>query len=332
MSSTPSRSAAAAWVTPLRSWAGSDFFVLVLSAVYFLILTPLAPGFASPGNALSLTTSLLPLLLLAVGQTWVLVSGGIDLSVTATIALTSVLGGLAVNEVSGWLGSGPFAIPGAILLMLAAGAGVGFLNGLAVAQLRMPPFMVTLTSLMFFSGVAVWLTQSQPIGSLPATFTAFGGRLGWSLPIAAVLTWIAHLGLSRTVLGRWLYAVGQNARTAEVSGVPVRTVTVCAYVVSGLLAAVASLFLTGQAETASPVLGQRMLLDVIAATVIGGVSLYGGQGRILGVLFGVLFIRLIDNSLNLLGLNFTLILMTKGAVILLAAWLDGWRRQLARMA
>jgi ribose/xylose/arabinose/galactoside ABC-type transport system permease subunit len=135
----------------------------------------------------------------------------------------------------------------------------------------------------------------------------------------------AHLLLARTLLGRWLYAVGHNARAAHVSGVPVAGVTVAAYVASGVLAALAAVLLTGQAETASPVLGQRMLLDVIAATVIGGVSLFGGRGRVLGALFGVLFIRLLDNSLTLLDLDYFVIQMVKGAVILLAALLDAWR-------
>ena len=303
----------------------SEHFVLLLSAVYFAVLAPFTPGFASAGNFESILTTLLPLLLLAVGQTLVLISGGIDLSVTSTVALTSVIGGLAVNLDSGWLGSGPEAVPLGILLMLTAGAGVGLFNGIAVTRFQMPPFIVTLTTMMFFSGLAIALTKSMGIANLPAGFVAFGNKTTLALFVTVVITGLAHLLLSRTLFGRWLYAVGHNVRAAQVSGVPTAGVITGAYVLSGVMAAMAGLLLTGQAETASPVLGQRMLLDVIAATVIGGVSLFGGKGKVLWALFGVLFIRLLDNSLNLLGLTFFVIMIAKGGVILLAASLDTWR-------
>lgn len=303
----------------------SDWFVLLLGAAYFVALAPFTPGFASAGNVTSLLTTLLPLLLLAVGQTFVLVSGGIDLSVTATVAVASVVGGLALNLDTGWLGPSAAATPLGILLMLAAGAAIGLVNGVAVAVFRMPAFIVTLTAMMLGGGLAVWLTQSKGIANLPAGFVALGGRTLPALALTALAVVAAHLLLGRTLLGRWLYAVGHNARAAHVSGVPVAGVTVAAHVASGVLAALAAVLLTGQAETASPVLGQRMLLDVVAATVIGGVSLFGGRGRVLGALFGVLFIRLLDNSLTLLGLDYFVIQMVKGAVIVLAALLDAWR-------
>jgi ribose/xylose/arabinose/galactoside ABC-type transport system permease subunit len=133
--------------------------------------------------------------------------------------------------------------------------------------------------------------------------------------------------LNRSLCGRWLYAVGHNARAALISGVPVNGVVLSAYTASGLLAAAASILYTGQAESGSPVLGQRLLLDVVGATVIGGTSLFGGKGRILWTLFGVLFIKLLDNSLNLLDLSYFSIMMVKGAVILLAALLDALRNR-----
>jgi len=300
----------------------SDWFILLLAAAYFLALAPFTPGFASAGNVTALLTTLLPLLLLAVGQTFVLVTGGIDLSVTATVAVASVVGGLALNLDTGWLGPSAAATPLGIALMLAAGAAIGLVNGAAVAVFRMPAFIVTLTTMMFGGGLAVWLTQSKGIANLPAGFVALGGRTLPALALTALAVLAAHLLLARTLFGRWLYAVGHNARAAHVSGVPVAGVTVAAYVASGVLAALAAVLLTGQAETASPVLGQRMLLDVVAATVIGGVSLFGGRGRVLGALFGVLFIRLLDNSLTLLDLDYFVIQMVKGAVILLAALLD----------
>jgi ribose/xylose/arabinose/galactoside ABC-type transport system permease subunit len=137
----------------------------------------------------------------------------------------------------------------------------------------------------------------------------------------------AHLLLTRTVLGRWLYAVGGNPRTARVSGVPVERVVLLAYVACAACAAVASILYTARLETGSPVLGQRILLDVIGAVVIGGTSLFGGRGTILGTFYGALFITLLDNGLNLMGLSSFTVLMVKGAVILAAALVDAIRER-----
>jgi ribose/xylose/arabinose/galactoside ABC-type transport system permease subunit len=212
--------------------------------------------------------------------------------------------------------------------MLLVGALVGLLNGIAIAQFRMPPFIVTLTSMMFFSGLAIWFTQSKNIGNLPAVFNALGGKTWLASLISAPLAGAAHVMLNRSLWGRWLYAVGHNPRTSLVSGVPVGGVIISAYVVSGLLAAVASVLYTGQAESGSPVLAQRLLLDIVGATVIGGTSPFGGKGKILWTLFGVLFLKLIDNSLNLLDLSHFTIMMVKGGVILFAALLDAARNRM----
>ncbi len=179
------------------------------------------------------------------------------------------------------------------------------------------------------SGLAVWLTQSKAINRLPAAFNALGGTTAIACGIVATAAVFVHLMLNRSLFGRWLYAVGHNARTAHISGVPVAGVVIAAYVVSGALAALAAILLTGQAETGSPVLGQRMLLDVIGATVIGGTSLFGGRGKVLWTVFGVLFLKLIDNSLNLLNLSIFTITMVKGAVILFAAVMDSFRCRFA---
>lgn len=303
----------------------SEYLVLLLCVLLFVGLAPFTPGLASVGNALNLLGNLLPLLVVAVGLTVVLITGGIDLSVTSTIALTSVVGAFVMNGDTGWLAGSPFAVPAAVALMLLLGGLVGAFNGFAVTGLRMPAFIVTLTTMMFLSGLAIWLTKSKPIYNLPTAFTAFGSRLWLTLLIAAALAGLAHLMLTRSLFGRWLHAVGHNARTARVSGVPVAGVTVAAYVVSGVFAAAASVLYTARLETGSPVLGQRLLLDVIGATVIGGTSLFGGRGKVLWTFFGVLFLTLLDNALNLLGLTHFTIMMVKGGVILLAALLDAWR-------
>ena len=305
----------------------SEYIILLLCAVLFAALAPITPGLTSNHNFANLLANVLPLLVVASGQTIVLVSGGIDLSVGSVIALTSVSGAFVMNSHHGWLAGSPLATPVALVVMWLVGAAVGFGNGFAVAKLRMPAFIVTLTSMMFFSGLAIYLTQSKSVPGLPASFIQLGAELWITLILAAALALAAHVLLSRTLLGRWIYTVGHNPKTAHVSGVPVERTLISAYVLSGLLAASASIIYTARLETGSPVLGQQLLLDVIGATVIGGTSLFGGKGKILWTLFGVTFLVLLDNALNLIGLSYFQIMMVKGGVILLAALLDALRNR-----
>lgn len=309
----------------------SEHLVLALSLAYFLALLPLAPALGRPENLHNLLATLLPLLIAALGQLLVLLTGGIDLSQTSTIALASVTGAAVMNATDGWLAGSPLAVPAGLAAMLLAGAAVGGLNGLAVARLALPPFIVTLTSMMFVSGLAVFLTRSRNINGLPAAFNALGGRTAIALVLALAVALAVHVVLRRSLYGRWLHAVGHNRTAARVSGVPVAPVVAGAYVASGVLAALASVLYTAQAETGSPVLGQRLLLDVVGATVIGGASLLGGRGSVAGTAAGVLFVKLLDNSLDLLSLSNFGVMMVKGAVILGAALVDAARtRVLAR--
>ena len=307
----------------------SEYWVLYLSIVCFLALFPFTPRLASVENLRNIFSNMLPLLIVAIGETIVLITGGIDLSVTSVIGLSSVTGASIMSSDQGLLAGNPAAPAAAIGGMALVGALVGWLNGVAVTRLRMPPFIVTLTAMMFFSGLAVWLTQSRPIYDLPARFNELGqGAWLWvpnAFVIAGLLAVSAHVLLSRSLLGRWIYAVGTNAKTSLISGVPVNRVITFAYIASGGCAAVASILYTARLETGSPVLGQRILLDVIGATVIGGTSLFGGKGRALWTIMGVLFICLIDNGLNMLGLSYFVVMMVKGGIILLAALMDAAR-------
>jgi ribose/xylose/arabinose/galactoside ABC-type transport system permease subunit len=305
-----------------------DWGIALVSVAYLLALAPVVPGFLSVANLADVLSNFLPLLAVSLGQTLVLVSGGIDLSVTATVALASVAGAKVMAEGGGVLPGN--AVLG-IAAMLLVGLAVGLANGVAVAHLRMPPFLATLAVMTFASGLAVFWTRSQGISGLPSAFRALGGTafgVPVSLLVVAPLAIGAHVLLSRTVLGRRLYAVGGNARTARVSGVPVERVLLTAYAACALCAAVAAVLYSARLETGSPVLGQRIFLDVIGGAVLGGTSLFGGRGTVRGTAFGVLFITLLDNSLNLAALSSFTILMVKGGVILAAAVLDALRERL----
>lgn len=312
-------------------WLSAENQVLVWCLLWVLAAIPLTPGLTSSSNISNIFSNLLPLLIVATGQTIVLISGGIDLSVTSVMALSSVTGALVMSGDQGLLGGSAWAAPAGVAAMLLTGSLIGWLNGAAITRLRMPPFIVTLTTMMFFSGLAIWLTKSKTIYNLPASFIAIGSGgflyLPYSLIVTMLLVVAAHVLLSRSLAGRWLYACGHNLRAAEISGVPVGRTITRAYVSSGFCAAVAAVLYTSRLETGSPVLGQRLLLDVIGAAVIGGASLFGGRGKVAWTIYGALFLTLIDNTLNLAGQSHFTIMMVKGGVILLAALLDVLRRR-----
>jgi ribose/xylose/arabinose/galactoside ABC-type transport system permease subunit len=305
----------------------SGWLTLILCVLYSLIMAAFAPGFATVENASNVLVAMLPLLVVAAGQTIVLITAGIDLSVTSIIAFTSVAGSVIITSDGGILANTPYATPLAMALMIFLGSSIGFANGLCVTYLRMPPFIVTLTAMMFLSGLAVWWTQSKSIYNLPASFLYSGKNLWAALAITSLVVIGMQGMLSRTLLGMHLRAVGHNLQTARVSGVHVHGVAMVAYILSGACAAIASILITGQLETGSPVQWENNLLDVVGATVIGGTSLYGGRGNVLWTASGVMLISLIDNSLNLLNLSYFTIMMTKGGVILLAAFLDTLRHR-----
>lgn len=310
----------------------SEYSILILAVLYFLSMWPFIPELGSRDNLSNLFISMLPLLAVAIGQTVVLITGGIDLSVTAIISAASIAAARIVNDTSGLLAHHSAAIAATVLAALLLGAAIGLLNGGAITLLGMPPFIVTLSTMMCVSGATLWYTHSRNIANLPDGFIAiaYGALLGipWPLVIVAGLAMLVHILLRFTLPGFWLYAVGQNTRASRISGVPVQGVIVLAYVISGVCAAVASILLTARLETGSPTQGDKMLLDIIGASVIGGASLLGGKGKVIWTVFGVTLFSLISNSLELLDLQHFTIMMIKGGVILIAAGLDVLRRRL----
>ena len=333
----------------------SDSFVLFLTLAYFLVLWIFLPRLGSVRNLSNLSSNVWPLLMLVIGQMFVLIVGGIDLSQTAIMAVTSVSGalvmtshldpelfaknplwGVLLSEQGGPLGSSALAVPAGIAVMLLLGVLIGAGNGLAVARLRMPPFMVTLVSMFFFSGLAIFVTRSENVSHLPDSFVAIGqsylgripagrgsvGLVPYSFFAGVALAVAAWFVLAKTVLGRWFYAVGINRRSAQVSGVPTQRVIICAYAISGFCAALGSVLYSARLGAGRPTLGENVLLDIIGAAVIGGISLFGGKGKVRWAFYGVLFFVLLDSSLYMMNFKFYTVNIVKGSVILLAALLD----------
>jgi len=333
----------------------SDSFVLFLTLAYFLVLWIFLPRLGSARNLSNLSSNVWPLLMLVIGQMFVLIVGGIDLSQTAIMAITSVSGalvmtsqlapelfaknplwGVLLSEQGGPLGSSALAVPAGIAVMLLIGVLIGAGNGLAVARLRMPPFMVTLVSMFFFSGLAIFVTRSENVSHLPDSFVAIGqsylgripagrgsvGLVPYSFFAGVALAVAAWFVLAKTVLGRWFYAVGINQRSAQVSGVPTQRVIICAYAISGFCAALGSVLYSARLGAGRPTLGENVLLDIIGAAVIGGISLFGGKGKVRWAFYGVLFFVLLDSSLYMMNFKFYTVNIVKGSVILLAALLD----------
>lgn len=332
-----------------RQFLLSENFVLYLSILYLLIYLLVIWLCFSWTSALrnlnNISSNMWPLFALVIGQMFVLIVGGIDLSQASIMGMTSVMGGimmtseldpvlfaksplwgLILSADGGPFGSGPLAVPVGMAAMLLVGSWIGLLNGIAVARFKMPPFMVTLVSMIFFSGLAIYLTKSENIIHLPSAYIALGqGKIGfvpYSFLAAVVLAIGAHIILSRSLLGRWFFAVGKNVRASVISGIPTVRVTILAYVLSGFCAAVGSILYSARLAMGRPTLGRDSLLDIIGAAVIGGISLFGGKGKVLWALSGVLFFTLLANSLNMLNLSFYTVNIVKGSVILVAALIN----------
>jgi ribose/xylose/arabinose/galactoside ABC-type transport system permease subunit len=329
----------------------SEYFVLYLSIFWFVIMLPIIPGIASAGNLYNIFDFIWPLLIVCIGQTAVLLVAGIDLSQISIIGLTSVVGavfmtnkvnpevlgemplwGTLITEKGGVLANSIWAVPVGVLMMLLVGTLIGVLNGTFIAKLKMPAFMVTLVTQTFFLSLAIYLTKSNNIMGMPDSFNRIGsGRLGF-IPIALIvalsLLFVSHILLSRTILGRWIYAIGTNVKASIVSGVPHDKVIVFVYAFSGFCAALASVVYSSRLEMGRPTLGREILMDIIGATVIGGTSMFGGKGKVKWTFFGVLFFILLTDVLNLFNLSFFTINIVKGLIILAAALFDVTRTRI----
>ncbi len=286
-------------------------------------MSAFAAAFFSLGNLVNVALSIAVIGILGVGMTAVILIGGIDLSAGSGVALAGVVAALAAHAVGGDAAGGSLAAAGAaVVAALAVGAIGGGITGLAVSRLRAPSFLVTLALLSIERGLAFLFSSGQAVSDLPAGFNWLGQGILLGVPVPVWLTAACFGGgwfvLSRTVWGRWIYALGGNESAAWLAGIDTRAVALGTYVANGVLVGLAAVVLTARLGAAVPNAGVGYELDVIAAVVVGGTSLTGGRGNVLGTLAGAVCIGILDNALNLANVDPYLQRVVAGVVILLA--------------
>lgn len=289
------------------------------------------PDFLKVSNLLGVANQTAIYAIIAIGMTMVIITGGIDLSVGSLVALVSVIVAVFIRDFGGGVNAsiGVVILAGFIGITVCAIEG-GF-SGTMITLFRIPPFIVTLGEMMMASGLAYKLSEGRSIPELPNSFFWLGRGETYGIPnpilLMVILYVIAHIVMSRTVIGRYIYAIGGNQEAARLSGVPVNRTLLLVYVISGALAGLGGIVLTSQLSAGDPKFGLMYELEVIAAVVVGGTSLMGGQGKIFGTLIGAFIIAVIKNGMNLLGVDPFNQKIVLGAVLMFAVLLDTLKRR-----
>lgn len=303
-------------------------FVVVL--VLGVVLTFLSPYFFTPSNILAIFLQMSTIAIIAVGQTMVIVTAGIDLSVSTVVALAGVVSTtLIVHD--------HFGVLAGIVAGMVVGAITGLANGLLITRLHLPPFIATLGMLSVCEGIALLIPKGQAVYGVPYSFHFLGGGYLGPIPFAAIVmvivAIIGYIILAHSMLGRAAYAIGGNAETARLSGINVSRTLIYVYMMSGLLAGLAGVMEASRVVSGQPEAGTNYNLNSIAAAVIGGASLFGGEGTVLGALIGALLMEIISNGGDLLNISTFWQDVVIGVVIVLAVYYDNIRRRaLARQS
>lgn len=302
-----------------------DLHSLILPGVILLmaVVTGLVePRFWSIENLINLSRQISPLLIVSVGQAVAVLSGGLDLSIAATLALSGICGVMIMNHAG---------IAAGIVAMIGTGIGCGLVNGLIITRFQVSPFIVTLGTLSVGRGLALIASGGLPIYQVPDFFVdtvGFGQILG--IPVGAVIAVATLIGgallLRFTIFGRYVYAIGSSTAAAFHSGVNVRLYVLLVYAFAGLTAGLAAIVLTAWVAAAQPLAAQGLELQSLGAVVIGGIALTGGSGSLLNMCYGVLILGMLSNSLNMIGMSSFMQTLTIGVVIVAAVVLDKLRR------
>lgn len=300
--------------------------VLVIMVVALSILSPLIRGeqfFLTPRNLIQVALQASINAVIAVGMTMIIISGGIDLSVGAVVALTGILAAYAMKAgASPWIG---------FVVAVLGGALCGVFNGILITRFDLAPFIATLGTMGIFRGMALVISDGRPIYGFGREFLQiFAGNVGM-IPVAVIVAVLAAVAMSLVLnqlkLGKYAIAIGGNEEATRLAGIPIQRYKVGIYALGGFLTGVAAALLTARLSAADPTAGNFFELDAIAATVIGGTSLSGGQGAIAGTIVGALVISLVRNGMNLFNVPSYWQEIAIGSVIILAVILDQWRRK-----
>lgn len=310
----------------IMSNAGIGLALLLL----ILFFSVSSEFFLSSNNITNILTQITINLILAVGMTFVILIGGIDLSVGSVMAFAAVIAGKAITLPG--LGTTELILL-AILAGLVAGLICGLLNGVLSAYWALPSFIITLGMLNIARGAALQVSGAQTIYSFPLEFEEFGSKLIFGVPVvfllALVLVFIAWFVLNRSVFGRLIYGIGNNEEAVRLAGHPVFWYKVAAFTICGLTAGIAAIVYMARLSISSPIAGIGFELNAIAAVIIGGTSLSGGRGSVIGTLLGAFIIGVLANGLILIGLSDFMRQMITGVVIIVAVILDHYRAKLS---
>ncbi len=293
--------------------------------ILIVLVSVLNSNFLQVNNLLNLLKQLIINGFIALGMTFVILTGGIDLSVGSTLALSSAI-------FTGLISGGMPTIL-AILVALALGAIFGLINGILITKGKLAPFIVTLATMTIFRGLTLVYTDGRPIAGKRDDFIfAFLGRgkvfgIPFQVILFIIIFALLFYLLKNTSFGRKIYAVGGNEKASFISGINTDKVKIIIYIISGVMAAIAGLVLTSRLNSAQPTAGTAYEMDAIAAVVLGGTSMTGGSGSLTGTLIGILILGVLNNGLNLLGVSSFYQQIVKGAVILLAVLIDRKRKK-----
>lgn len=307
----------------LKSLLNSSLVAAAL-VILVIVFSILSPNFLAPLNIFHLLEQMAVVGVLAVGQAFVIITAGIDMSQGPLIGLTGVVTALLMtSNQPTWL---------AILVGLLVGSVVGLVNGLLVTIAKLPPFIATLGTMSVVTGMALVVTNGQPVFGIPNSVANFGnGGIAGILPniaiVLIVLAIIFHIVLSRSRFGRYTYAIGSNSLAARLAGLNVRRQLVWIYLISGFLSAVGGIIMLAWVDSAMPTAGANYQLNSIAAVVIGGGSLFGGQGTIWGSMIGAVLMAVLANGSQLLGVSTYWQDVLLGVVVILAVFIDGFRQR-----
>jgi ribose transport system permease protein len=289
------------------------------------------PNFLKADNLLNVANQIAVIAIIAAGMTMVIITGGIDLSVGSLIALSAVVTTLLIRGPGGGEHASTLAMTLACLAGIVLCGSVGLFSGFMVTMFSIPSFIVTLAMMLVASGLAYLCARGQSIYQVPDAFIWLGRGAHLGIPNAVwllvLLYAVAHILMTRTALGRYIYAVGGNAEAARLSGVPVKGVLLVVYAVCGALAGLGGIVMASQLKSGAPTYGQMYELYVIAAVVVGGASLSGGEGKVLGTLIGAFIIAVIQNGMNLTGVESYTQKVVLGLVILGAVLLDNLKKR-----